>query len=113
MLINFLKSLKVRIFLTLLISFLLVISLVSKEVELTPRTLAGKLIKLIPSKIAALIYQHKKTPQFSTIVLSKEKLQKTKLIYNNEEFEVYIDPNIELTQEKIKLLYFYWKIVNK
>ncbi len=105
---------KIKIILSILTAFLLVFLVSGGETkEMTPKTFVRKIINSLPKNIAKMIYQEKKSPSFATVVLSKEKLKKTKLSYNNEDFEAYIDPNIELTQEEVKMLYYYWKLVNK
>ncbi|MGB9883228.1 MAG: hypothetical protein ACPLRN_01795 [Microgenomates group bacterium] len=104
---------KIKIFFGIFISLILVNILISGEKELTPKILAQKIVNFLPKKLQSLVYEKKKSPIYSKVVLSKEKLEKIKLNYNNEEFEVYIDPNIELSQEKVKMLYLYWKLVNK
>lgn len=104
---------RVKIFLVILVSFLSVSLIAKGENELTPKLFVKRIVNFLPEKLANLVYKKEKTPPFATAVLSKEKLQKVKLYYNNEEFEAFIDPNIELTQEKIKLLYTYWKLINR
>lgn len=111
--INILNKIHLKVFLTIFISLFLVNFLAQGERELTPRILAGKIINLFPSQVRDFFYKKEVSPPFAQVVLSKEKLEKVKLYYNNEEFEVYIDKEVELTQEKVKLLYSYWKLVNK
>jgi hypothetical protein len=104
---------RVKIFLVILFSFISVNLIAKGEEELTPKLFVKRIINFLPEKLASLVYKKEKTSPFATAVLSKEKLEKVKLFYNNEEFEAFVDPNIELTQEKIRMLYYYWKLVNK
>lgn len=104
---------QIKIIISLFTAFLLVFLLSKNTQEITPKILAKKIINILPKNIVKVIYKEKQPSSFSKIVLSKEKLEKVNLYYNNEEFEVYVDPNIELSQQKIKILYYYWKLMNQ
>lgn len=105
-----------KFFFIFLLSFFIVYSVALKERELTPRLFAKKLFNLLPRSLYLAIEKKRMENLLKKTVKSsfaKEKMIKEKLYYNGEEFEVLIDPSIELTQEKIKFLYQFYKLVNK